>query len=616
MQINNFIKSIVGEDGRYHFIYLITNNVNGKYYKGVHSTSDLNDGYLGSGTALENAKEKYGKENFSLEIIKFFVNREEALRGEFEYITESDINSDNCYNICLGGYGVGIGKVSARDKNGVIHYVDVTDERLKTKELIVNTSGRTTVKDKDGNTLSVSVDDERLKDGTLVGIKKNMMTAQDKDRNIYNVSVNDERLKTGILKPLFIGQFLVRDNETGERYFVSHEEYDHQKHTSIHKNKVVVQDKDGNKFAVDCDDERFLNGELTSIHKHKHPVRDKEGNILYIDTSDERFLNGELVSITKGRVIVKDKDGNKFSVSKDDPRYLSKELVPVSTGLKNGLDKNGNIIKTTVDDIRFKTGELTEPNNGKVVLKNIITGEIKCFDKNKDKIDSNLWVHPTFGRIRIADMKGNYYCVCEDDPRLLSDDYIICSDLYPIYKDNITKRVLLSEFRKYYAEGWIYPYKTTIIYQTDLNDNILEIRHISNKDILSFIEEWNIVDYKNDVIMMKENKFRYITNNNTERYQKDGWDKIDLRYFKVKYIQEVIDGRMTVDEAKKKSVEQIEQRKQAKEKKQEALNEYFINHMSVEQICEKYNFRNTIFRRWIVKYSKEHPENTNMLTPD
>ena len=61
MNINDSITPFLGEDGSYHYIYLITNDINGKYYKGVHSTKDLNDGYLGSGTVLENAKQKYGK---------------------------------------------------------------------------------------------------------------------------------------------------------------------------------------------------------------------------------------------------------------------------------------------------------------------------------------------------------------------------------------------------------------------------------------------------------------------------------------------------------------------------------------------------------------------------
>jgi predicted GIY-YIG superfamily endonuclease len=37
------------KDKKYHFVY-ITRHKNGKYYVGRHSTDDLNDGYIGSGT--------------------------------------------------------------------------------------------------------------------------------------------------------------------------------------------------------------------------------------------------------------------------------------------------------------------------------------------------------------------------------------------------------------------------------------------------------------------------------------------------------------------------------------------------------------------------------------
>jgi hypothetical protein len=43
-----------------HIIYKITNMVNGKYYVGRHSTTDINDGYMGSGIWIKNAIRKYG----------------------------------------------------------------------------------------------------------------------------------------------------------------------------------------------------------------------------------------------------------------------------------------------------------------------------------------------------------------------------------------------------------------------------------------------------------------------------------------------------------------------------------------------------------------------------
>lgn len=89
----------------YHFIYKTTNSVNGKYYKGMHSTDDVNDGYVGSGIILSNAVQKYGDDKFTREIIQFADTVEELREMESAYITNEDIVSDTCYNIAMGGRG-------------------------------------------------------------------------------------------------------------------------------------------------------------------------------------------------------------------------------------------------------------------------------------------------------------------------------------------------------------------------------------------------------------------------------------------------------------------------------------------------------------------------------
>lgn len=38
MNIKDSIVPFIGIDGYYHYIYIIVNDVNEKYYKGVHST--------------------------------------------------------------------------------------------------------------------------------------------------------------------------------------------------------------------------------------------------------------------------------------------------------------------------------------------------------------------------------------------------------------------------------------------------------------------------------------------------------------------------------------------------------------------------------------------------
>jgi hypothetical protein len=54
--------------------------VNNRYYYGVHSQEDnVPDTYMGSGTALELAFKKYGKNNFKKDILKYFDSRDKAL---------------------------------------------------------------------------------------------------------------------------------------------------------------------------------------------------------------------------------------------------------------------------------------------------------------------------------------------------------------------------------------------------------------------------------------------------------------------------------------------------------------------------------------------------------
>lgn len=90
-------------DKFYYFLYRTTNLVNGKYYKGQHSTNDLFDGYLGSGLAFLKAVAKYGKNNFKRQIVLFLPDFETLQMAEKLYITKEDIASDMCYNLTAGG---------------------------------------------------------------------------------------------------------------------------------------------------------------------------------------------------------------------------------------------------------------------------------------------------------------------------------------------------------------------------------------------------------------------------------------------------------------------------------------------------------------------------------
>ena len=90
---------------KYHFIYKTTCQVNGKYYYGMHSTDNLEDGYIGSGTRLWHSIKKHGRENFTIEILEFCDDRESLKKREAELITEDMLNDPLCMNLTLGGNG-------------------------------------------------------------------------------------------------------------------------------------------------------------------------------------------------------------------------------------------------------------------------------------------------------------------------------------------------------------------------------------------------------------------------------------------------------------------------------------------------------------------------------
>ena len=88
-----------------HYIYKTTCNVTGRYYVGMHSTCDLEDGYMGSGVRLRRSIRKYGVENHTKEILEFFENKELLIEAEKNAITPEMISDKNCMNLRSGGIG-------------------------------------------------------------------------------------------------------------------------------------------------------------------------------------------------------------------------------------------------------------------------------------------------------------------------------------------------------------------------------------------------------------------------------------------------------------------------------------------------------------------------------
>jgi len=89
------------------YIYETTNLVNGKKYIGKHQATEFEGNkYLGSGMVLKSAINKYGKENFEVEMLESCNSVRKINNREKYWIEERDaVNSDSYYNIANGGQG-------------------------------------------------------------------------------------------------------------------------------------------------------------------------------------------------------------------------------------------------------------------------------------------------------------------------------------------------------------------------------------------------------------------------------------------------------------------------------------------------------------------------------
>jgi len=100
---NSFcINNIETHRGLYMFIYKTTNTVNGKQYIGLCTRDDKN--YLGSGRLIKDAIRKYGKDNFTREILEECDDFDTLCEREIYWINKYDaVNNDNFYNLSYGG---------------------------------------------------------------------------------------------------------------------------------------------------------------------------------------------------------------------------------------------------------------------------------------------------------------------------------------------------------------------------------------------------------------------------------------------------------------------------------------------------------------------------------
>lgn len=98
-----------------HILYKITNNINGKYYVGIHTMTEKKGlrkdytcfpkdyyQYWGSSTILKDDIIKHGKENFTREVLVVGPTRKYVADLERSILTKEFVSNPNCYNAASG----------------------------------------------------------------------------------------------------------------------------------------------------------------------------------------------------------------------------------------------------------------------------------------------------------------------------------------------------------------------------------------------------------------------------------------------------------------------------------------------------------------------------------
>lgn len=121
-------------------VYQTINRKNYKAYIGVHKCEDYDDGYIGSGTLLKTAIDKYGYDSFYRFVLFSYETAEEAYNKEQELVNEEWISSDETYNVVIGGIGNSKDAYSDRSKKIICHQTGIIYESVTNAALEIDVS--------------------------------------------------------------------------------------------------------------------------------------------------------------------------------------------------------------------------------------------------------------------------------------------------------------------------------------------------------------------------------------------------------------------------------------------------------------------------------------------
>jgi hypothetical protein len=308
----------------FYTIYKITNKETNQIYIGQHITDNLDDKYMGSGTRIQNALSKHGRDVFSKEILFVYDNFEDMDRKEAELVNEDFIKRSDTYNIVLGG-------------TGWCTKGTVAVELLTTPGLFTR--------------IPVDQFDKTIhRYPTSGSVQVYLKTAGDKMR----VSVEEYRTNKDKYNTASTRRVSVRENSTGLTSSIPTEDFNSAIHEKVFGGIVAV--KDGKKQYVTKDE--FITKNLSGVHKGKITAYDKVLGITQHITQNEYYAHKDrYLPNGSGTTMVKDRlTGKSFRVLAElvDPRQHIVGTTGWTTVYEIEQQKFVNIPKGTMDTEKYK----------------------------------------------------------------------------------------------------------------------------------------------------------------------------------------------------------------------------------------------------------------------
>ena len=278
----------------YHYLYKITNDFDECYYYGIHSTENLEDSYMGSGTRLWNAYRKHGLWHFTKEILEYFETRELALKREAEIVNEDLIKDPLCYNIVLGGGNSAPTGTVVVQIIGTEEFILIPkDEYHANKHLYITAStGKISCILKETGEKVIVTQQEFYNNRNKYQIfSEGLVSVKDKDNNYFHVSKDDPRYLSGEL--VFNWTGAKHSKETLEKMKTTHALNKHQQGSkNSHFNHCWIT-KDGQSLSIHKDElENYirLGWKLGRVITNTEKMKAANQNKIWIHKDNETKL--------------------------------------------------------------------------------------------------------------------------------------------------------------------------------------------------------------------------------------------------------------------------------------------------------------------------------------